>query len=60
MHHPFDTGNGQLCYGNISESLAEYMGSFEYSAVVQLVIEFLEASTVSDSRMKDWPIYEEE
>jgi hypothetical protein len=54
--HPFDTGGGRLCFGNISLALTELIGNLEFSVVAQMVIEFLELSPLDTTRINHWPI----
>ncbi len=53
--HPYDTGGGNLCYGNVTTSITQYLASQEYSFVVDAVINFLEYSPLSYGDMQGWP-----
>lgn len=58
-NHPHVQTNGTPCLGNIKEQVASLIGEYEYSAVAQLGIQYLEEVNLEDSAGKNifncWP-----
>jgi hypothetical protein len=63
--HPHVRSSGEACWGNISENVAELIGMLEYSALIQLCIEFLHTVEANEQgaggdAFDCWPIVEPE
>jgi len=48
QHHPHVNCEGSPCLGNISESVAQLVANYEYSALVQLGLQFLKSVNMGD------------
>lgn len=48
-NHPHVKENGSPCLGNISEQIANLIGEYEYSAVAQIGLQYLQSVNTGDS-----------
>jgi hypothetical protein len=57
--HPHIPSNGEVCWGNMAESITNLVSSYEFGLAIQLVIRFLVEPYEEDMwgvKIYDWPI----
>ncbi len=57
-HHPHVDSSGKPCLGNIQETIATLIGSYQFSVVIMLALQYLESVNTDDSwgeRISQWP-----
>jgi len=58
FHHPHIDGDGECCFGNIADGVAKLIGEYQYSVLVQVMVQFLRSVNPDGwyTSIEGWPV----